>query len=61
MHFVAIQGEKFDGHNYLKEVLAPKENCAIGEKSGQRNLHRRIQYFQVNNSLEAMVLSAVNI
>ena len=53
--FVAIQGEKFDGHNYLKEVLAPKENCAIGEKSwSEESPIAEFQYFQVNNSLEAM-------
>ena len=53
--FVAIQGEKFDGHNYLIDVLAHKGNCAIGEKPyPEKATIAEFQYFQVKNSLEAM-------
>lgn len=53
--FIAIKGEKYDGHNYLPEVLAHKENCAIGEKPLPTDISaEEFQYFQVQSSMQAM-------
>ncbi|HQC32064.1 MAG TPA: UDP-N-acetylmuramoyl-L-alanyl-D-glutamate--2,6-diaminopimelate ligase, partial [Candidatus Cloacimonas sp.] len=55
--FIAIKGERYDGHSYLEDILKIKENCAIGEipyplnQSSEKN-----RYYQVDNCLKAMGL-----
>ena len=55
--FIAIKGERYDGHSYLEDILKIKENCAIGEipyplnQSPEKN-----RYYQVDNCLKAMGL-----
>ncbi len=55
--FVAIKGEKFNGHNYLQNVLSIAENCALGEIPSWQNIsNSEALYFPVSNSQEAMGL-----
>ena len=55
--FIAIKGERYDGHSYLEDILKIKENCAIGEipyplnQSSEKN-----RYYQVDNCLKEMGL-----
>ncbi|HQM03576.1 MAG TPA: UDP-N-acetylmuramoyl-L-alanyl-D-glutamate--2,6-diaminopimelate ligase [Candidatus Cloacimonas sp.] len=55
--FIAIKGERYDGHSYLEDILKIKENCAIGEipyplnQSSEKN-----RYYQVDNCLKVMGL-----
>ena len=55
--FIAIKGEKYDGHSYLGDVLKIKENCAIGEIPYPLNqFSEENSYYQVENCLETMGL-----
>ena len=51
--FIAIQGKKFDAHNFLPEVLKKEVKAVVIKKGMQKLLPSDFPYWVVNNTLEA--------
>jgi len=54
--FIAITGDKFDGHDFIPEVIKKGANVVIGEKSVQ--LEKNKTYIRVKNSRKALAVSS---
>ena len=51
--FIAIQGKKFDAHNFLPEVLKKEVKAVVIKEGMQKLLPSDFPYWVVNNTLEA--------
>merc|ERR1711991_78023 len=51
--FIAIKGNKFDGHSFLPEVLNKGVKSVVIKEGMQRLLPNDLPYWVVNDTLEA--------
>ena len=49
--FIALKGENYDGHNYIKEAIKKGAIACIGERDIEEN-----KYIKVNNTYESLFL-----
>jgi len=57
--FIAIKGEKTDGHQYIEEVIEKGAVVIIAEQIPKQR-HEQITYIQVQNSMQALGIMACN-
>jgi len=52
--FVAVRGQKFDGHDFIDEAINRGAKVVVAEKEPERNWLKSISYIKVDNSRKAL-------